>query len=328
MGSDLAYSTLMRWKRRKSRHERLLNRPGPRKVEPVDWEQLEHDIRALAHRHKRTHGTAKLYERYRRSMSRRQFQELVRRAREEAWDLHLAEMTRITWNTPGLVWAMDDAEVFPDSTGEPVRAQNIRDMASRYELAPLAGDMPHGEEIAGHLNQLFRVRGAPLFLKRDNGGNQNHLAVNEVLAKYWVIPLNSPVYYPKYNGSVENSQKSLQAECAELLSNRPPCPREHAEAYVQLAAHNLNHSPRRSFKGRTPCRILAPAGGNAMINIRERKEVTDYLIETTAAIVAKIEDPDRRAVNRAWRLNAEQWLQDQGHMTASVKSPVLPSFLN
>jgi hypothetical protein len=327
MGSDLPYSTLMRWKRRKKQRKPLWNPPGPKKTEPVDWNRLELDIRNLAHRYKRTHGTGELYQRYRYAMSRREFQEHVRRAREEAWDLRLATTTRITWNTPGLVWAMDDTGTFTDSNGIELRVQNIRDMASRYELTPLAGDMPHGEEIAGHLEALFRLHGAPLFLKRDNGGNQNHLAVNDVLARYWVIPLNSPTYYPEYNGSVERAQQELQTACEILLADKPPCPPVHAEAYVRLAAHDLNHNPRRSFKGRTPCRIFNQTGRNAMIDIRERKEVTDHLIETTAAVIAKIDEPTQRTVNRAWRLNSEQWLQDQGHITVSVKSPVLPSFL-
>jgi hypothetical protein len=53
------------------------------------------------------------------------------------------------------------------------------------------------------LEQLFLHDGPPLVLKRDNGSNLNHQAVDEVLARYLVIPLNSPPHYPPYNGAME-----------------------------------------------------------------------------------------------------------------------------
>jgi hypothetical protein len=50
-----------------------------------------------------------------------------------------------------------------------------------------------GEEVAGHLDCLFGRFGPPLFCKRDNGGNVNHAAVDDVLGDAMVIPINSPV---------------------------------------------------------------------------------------------------------------------------------------
>jgi hypothetical protein len=79
------------------------------------------------------------------------------------------------------------------------------DLASRYRFAPLFALALLGGEIAGHLHQLFHRHGAPLFLKRDNGSNLNCSEVNDVLVAHGVIPLNSPAYYPRYNGAMENS---------------------------------------------------------------------------------------------------------------------------
>ncbi len=68
----------------------------------------------------------------------------------------------------------------------------MKDLASRYQLEPLTALASSGIEVARHLESLFRRDGAPLLLKRDNGSAFNHQAVNEVLARWGVIPLNSP----------------------------------------------------------------------------------------------------------------------------------------
>ena len=60
-----------------------------------------------------------------------------------------------------------------------------------------------GETVAVHLEQLFLQHGPPLVLKRDNGSNLNQQAVDEVLARYLVMPLNSPPHYAPYNGGME-----------------------------------------------------------------------------------------------------------------------------
>jgi len=48
-----------------------------------------------------------------------------------------------------------------------------------------------------------------LFLKRDNGSKLNSKEVAEVLQKYKVIPLNSPAYFPQYNGAQREAKKEL-----------------------------------------------------------------------------------------------------------------------
>src|SRR4030042_5544770 len=72
---------------------------------------------------------------------------------------------------------------------------NTQDLGSRYEFLPMDGEYPVGEEVAGDLSEKFDRYGAPLVLKRDNEGNMNHTAINDVLAESFVLPLNSPEYY-------------------------------------------------------------------------------------------------------------------------------------
>jgi hypothetical protein len=76
---------------------------------------------------------------------------------------------------------------------------------------------------------LFALtKGGLLFIKRDNGSNLNSCAVNEILENWYVIPLNSPVRCPQYNGAVENAKKRL-GRCPRSGGSRgvrtPPAPR-------------------------------------------------------------------------------------------------------
>src|SRR4030042_125827 len=74
---------------------------------------------------------------------------------------------------------------------------------------PMAGAYPVGEEVAGYLSEKIDRYGAPLVLKRDNEGNMNHRAINDVLAESFVLPLNNPEYYAPYNGAIAESQREV-----------------------------------------------------------------------------------------------------------------------
>jgi hypothetical protein len=94
---------------------------------------------------------------------------------------------------------------------------------------------------------LFAQYGAPLVLKRDNGSNLNGAAVDAVLARHCLIPLNSPPRYPPYSGGIERAQCDLKAAL-----------RAHGPA-TALAVHDLNHRPRRVLGGLTACQPFAGA---------------------------------------------------------------------
>jgi len=88
-------------------------------------------------------------------------------------------------------------------TDHPLHLHQVQDLASRYQSTPWVGERALGETVAVRLEQLFWRHGPPVVLKRDNGSNLNHQAVDEVLARYLVIPLNSPPHDPPYNGGME-----------------------------------------------------------------------------------------------------------------------------
>lgn len=296
--SGYAYSSLKRWCARARSGLSVINKPGPKKADPVNLAQLSQDISHLKHRRKRSHGSGRLHRRYGKQISRRELDSKIHKGRKEHQARQRSHSHRIEWNVPGLAWAVDDT-LFSRTQGW---IHTIRDLASRYTLEPITGALAHGEQIAAHLEHLFRIHGAPLVLKRDNGSNLNHAAVNELLTEWLVIPLNSPTAYPKYNGAVENAQRDwnkLLPQADGSLQHR--CPQ---------AAHELNHRPRRILKGRTPCAVFnGPDKLN--INRNQRKEAIKQIKELT------LETVDRTGHNssHAYRTAVQTWL----HMNQLIR---------
>ncbi|MEI7881592.1 MAG: hypothetical protein WCI95_12025, partial [bacterium] len=212
-GVGVSYSSLLRWQSRRDRGLAPVSVPGPRKLPPVDLGQVKADLESLAHGRVRTAGTGELYELYRDQLSRRQFRELVDEARRACREREDCGRQRIYWNAPRLVWAVDDVHIGYHEDRK-VWSNQIRDLGSRYQFVPhlSLGSVLHGELVAERLDRLFEVNGAPLVLKRDNGGNLDCAAVDAVLERYVVVPLNSPLQYPSYNGGIEKGQREFKEE--------------------------------------------------------------------------------------------------------------------
>jgi hypothetical protein len=134
-----------------------------------------------------------------------------------------------------------------------IHLSNMQDLGSRYKFLPLAGGYPVGEQIAEHLGENIVRYGAPLVLKRDNEGTMNHLAVNEVLREFFILPLNSPRDYAPYNGAIEESQRELKGCLQEKLMLAMSDPQNHIAAYAESAVNDLNHRIRPCLNGRTSC---------------------------------------------------------------------------
>jgi transposase InsO family protein/transposase len=308
-------SSFMRWKSRLERQEPVVQRPGSKKVEPLDLGRLQKEMRKLHHGPKQTHGTGALYQQFQNSLSRRQLQELVDLARRDACRERRALMRRIQWNVPGLVWSLDESELWTNERGHKVTFLTVQDLASGYKFAPIVGTSFPGEEVAGHLEALFSMHGPPLFLKRDNAGNLNHQAVDDVLSWRMVLPLNSPTYYPPYNGAIEHTQGETKQELkSRALRLGSPCPPEHLDALAEAAAHNLNHQERRNLNGWNSCGIFFAGKARAAYSKRLIKEIYDGLIETQSAIIAAMERREECDREAAWRIAVEQWLVINRHI--------------
>jgi hypothetical protein len=315
----LPYPSLVRWRMRRDKDAPLVRQPGPPKVRPPDFGRLNQDIAQLSHGQDRTQGTGAVYGRHASNVSRRDLQRMVALARNDINAAHRQNMRRLRWNVPNVAWAMDPCE-YQQHDAVKVYMNHMQDLASRYKFQPIAGDVPCGEEIAGHLAATFKRFGAPLFLKRDNGGNLNHTAVNDVLAEHFVLPVNSPVHYPPYNGAIEEAQAELKNGLAAKLAYKPGCPREHLEAYAGVVEHDLNHQPRPCLNGRNSCQTYF--SGRRTFTRWERRDAYEWIANAQKDMLC-CEGMQPQA---AWRIAVEAWLQMKGFITVSVNGKVSPYF--
>jgi hypothetical protein len=316
-------STLGRWRRRQKENHPLLNRPGPKKAEPFDPSVLDAEIRLLSHGAKRSEGTTNLYKRYQETLSRRDLARMVEQVRREVAVDRRNHLRRIEWLAPGVVWAMDVTEEKLGS--ETLYLQILQDLGSRYKFPPLSGECPVGEEVAGYLSEKFSRFGPPLFLKRDNGGNLNHGAVNEVLSEFFVLPLNSPTYYAPYNGGIEESQRELKA----CLRDKLPSPLSNMDSlavYAEVAAHDLNHRHRPCLHGKTSCQAFFAMEKKPVFSKWERRAIYDILLERVERILVSMNPFDKSAREAAWRIAAEFYLQSRGFINVHIPQKVSPNF--
>lgn len=317
------YPSFMRWRMRQKKDAPLVKQPGPPKVRPPDFGRLKLDIARLSHGHDRTQGTGALYARYAPCVSRRDLQTMVEMARHDLNASHRKNLRRIHWNVPNVAWSLDPCEYGKsDANGDKaVHLNQMQDLASRYKFSPMAGETPCGEEISGWLAATFKQFGAPLFLKRDNGGNLNHKAVNGVLSDYFVLPLNSPAYYPPYNGAIEEAQAELKKGLASKLAYKSSCPREHMEAYASTVEHDLNHRLRKCLNGRNSCQVYFT--GRRAFSKWERRDAYDWITNLQNDILCS---DDGVQLQAAWRIAVEAWLNMKGFITITRNGKVSPNY--
>lgn len=312
------YSNWVRWKSRSQKAVDLVRPPGRSKVKPPDFGRIHEEIAKLSHGNKRTAGTGRLYGRYRKTLSRRELGQIVAMARREQKAEYGRNLKRIVWNVPNVAWSMDPCEYWPKDENK-VYLNQMQDLASRYKFNPMTGEIPCGEEIAGFLTGTFNRFGAPLILKRDNGGNLNHHAVDEVLAEYFVLPLNSPAYYPPYNGAIEEAQTELKSGLDKNLAYRPD-PGEHLEAYASTIENDLNHRLRPCLKGRNSCQVYF--SGKKIFTKWERRDAYEWITNLKHDILRH----EGIKPQTAWRLAVESWLNMKGLITITINGKVSPNY--
>ncbi len=255
----------------------------------------------------RTQGTGELYARFAPSLSRRQLGALVQDFRRD----QLAAMRHLHCLRAGLAWSCDATEYGPDGA----LIIPVQDLASRYRFTPLVTDQLDGCHIAAHLEVLFRRHGAPLFLKRDNGSPFNCQEVDDVMARFGVLPLNNPPRCPRYNGAIEKSIRDFKAALRERLQCRRSVPANFTLT-VELTAHDLNHRTRRCLHGRTACATFHDAAQRRRWNRREHKVIFRLLLRAFGQRIGLLSDEDRRRRHAAaWRSTVEHWLRCQHLIT-------------
>jgi hypothetical protein len=321
------YGSFRRWKHRLERGQPALFPPGPKKVAPLTLAELRGEVDRLHHGRQRSRGVGALYRRYHAQVSRRDLETLTETVRRERAQQRQAALRHITWHGPGLVWALDDTELVrlaPHS----LRLHQVQDLASRYKFSPWVGERVLGETVAARLEHLFSQYGPPLVLKRDNGSNLNQRAVDEVLARYLVVPLNSPPHYPPYHGGMERALQELKTPLVAKLRASGPIPASQVQGWAEGLAHELNHRPRRCLEGHVACRVFQDArSALKAYTRRKRREIFEEIDALTRTLIQARAVHTQRQAETVRRLAVETWLQRNGVITITQNKEVLPIFL-
>jgi len=322
----LSYATFRRWQHRLAHGQPAFCKPGPHKVAPLNLEELRVALSHLKHGRQRSQGVGRLYRQYQHQISRRDLRMLTKTVRRERAQQRQAELRHITWQVPGLVWSLDDAELARFAHHK-LYLHQVQDLASRYKFTPWVGEQVLGETVAAHLEQLFLEHGPPLVLKRDNGSNLNQQAVEEVLARYLVIPLNSPPHYPPYNGGMECAVRELKTPLRDKILVHGPIPQSQVQAWAEVLAHELNHRGRACLGGHIACRVFHDAKPALQAyTLRKRREIFDWINELTRTLTQLAAVHTQHQVENARRLAVETWLQTNGVITITQNKKVLPIF--
>ena len=259
--------------------------PGPKKVAPLPLEELRGEVAHLQHGHARSRGTGALYRRYHTQVSRRELEALIETVRREVAEQRQAKLCHVTWHVPGAVWSFDDTELMRGES-QRLRLHQVQDLASRYKFPPWVGERILGATVAQLLEALFLRYGAPLVLKRDLGKNLHQQAVEVLLARYLVLPLDSPPHYPPYNGSMERGIGELKGPLVAQLLASGPVPATEGQHWAERLAHELNHRARRSLHGAVPCRVFQDARPcMKAYSRRKRREVFEEINDLTQMLL-------------------------------------------
>ena len=313
-------STYRRWRLRIANGEDPVQKPGPKVMEPLDMDRLNCVLGQLIHGSRRSSGVGKVRAAVKDFISRRELSEMVKDLRKDHLRHTRGSYRKLCWKVPGSVWGMDIFEIRMAHLPGKQFVLCVADLASGYKFDPLAtATEPRGPEVSDHLEKLFERVGRPLFLKRDNGGNLNHGAIDNLLAPNHVLPLNSPCYYAPYNGAVERGQGEikwkLRRDYGDVETNGE-CARS-----VGLVVHDLNHLPRRKLGGSTSCRCLFD-GPRFRYTKRKRMEVMLWFSECAFDIVEKAGGD--MTPDAAYRIACQIWLMKNDLLSISKHGGVLP----
>ena len=296
-------ATVLRWRARARDGKPLIEAAGPKKKEPLNAEAIQRKIQELDHGRQRTAGTTALFQELSSSISRRRLQELVAEERSNQNN----DMKRIQWLVPGVAWSMDTTEYGPEKT----KITPLRDLASKYQIpTPLVEPKESGEKIAFYLDLQFKQYPPPLFLKRDLGSPLNCHAVDQVLEKHFVLPLNSPPGYPRYNGSIERGMREFKEELdRRIMASLMNIP---LASQIELTTHHLNHRRLRSIGNKTPCQFFHDPARRLEIHAATRQRICREILDEYCKYVQCMPERNRHRQAAAWRLIVETWLRRQG----------------
>jgi hypothetical protein len=323
----LPYSTLRRWRDRRRRSAPIRRQPGPAKHTALPVADFRSRVAHLDHAAKRTRGTGRLIHAIRQSVSRRRVRSFIARLRRR----HLRRLRNakhhVTWHLPNLAWAIDALHLQTSTADPGVVVVLARDLASHFHFEPL---VLHAESALHNLEWLQRLcsrHGPPLLLKRDNGAPFNAAILDGFLAANLILPLNSPIRRPSYNGAVEHAVGSFKRAVLAALDPGQPVPDiPKLLPLIRAIIHLHNSRPRRSLAGLTPAQAYFHHCPRPWSRAR-RQQIFDWICAHARTMVeTKWEMSDHHVRAAAWRRSVVAWLRCQHLITVSRKPQPSPLF--
>jgi transposase InsO family protein len=258
--------------------------------------------------------------------SRAELEDLVRRYRR-VWRLrHRHAPHVLTWQGPGVVWAMDFAQAPQPIDGQYPYLLAVRDLASSQQLLWLpVSDLSARVALLG-LSLLFRAYGAPLVLKMDNGSAFLADDTRQFLAESGVAMLFSPARTPQYNGAIEAGIGSLKTR-TERHATCQGRPTAWTTDDVEAARLEANATARpKGPTGPTPGQLWAQ---RRALSPRQRERFQDTVARQLSEVYAREHIPvagppsfqDQRRLHREAIRRA---LVEQGYLLFSRRSIPLP----
>ncbi len=323
----MPYSTLRRWRTRRRSARPIRRKPGPSKTGPLPVADFRSRVARLVHSPKLTRGTGQLISCFAHSLSRRRIRAFVaRRRRRHNRRLREAKL-HVTWHLPNLVWAIDAMQLRTSPADPGVVVVLARDLASHFHFDPLVLPTESALDNLRRLRLLIARHGPPLFLKRDNGSPFNADIIDDFLADSCILPINSPVRRPQYNGAIEHGVGSCKRAIFAALDPTQPVPAiPRLVAQLRAVIHLHNARPRRSLRGLSPAHAYFDYQ-NASWSRKRRHEIFRWIsAQAESTLQTKWDTPDHHSRAKAWRSAVVAWLRCQALITVSPKPQLSPNF--
>jgi hypothetical protein len=161
------------------------------------------------------------------------------------------------------------------------------------------------------------------------GSPFNRQQMDEVMARFGVLPLNNPPHFPRYNGGIEKGIRDFKSALAQRQSHRTSVPMDLVLA-VEVTAHELNHRRRRCLRGRTACAVFPEDAQRLRWNQRQRQTSFRLLLHKFGAMIGKPTKGTHPSAAALWRVTVESWLRCQGLIAVRQNQirKVSPAFPN